>query len=411
MSHGVITKSASGTTNLYSPSLNASFFRGATTLVNSATVQDTAFSNTFAVATPLSPVYYYDNGELGNSFNISGYTPYSGQQFNQPGAIGTSSAQGVGAPAIYPQSTYVHYFGTPPESSSYGFRAKGANSTSLAIDNQHKALYIQPDSNGAFIRYATATSLPSLGTSQGTGALSFTQNTSQNIYFNRAYTNPPLIFITQSDGYIAMNYMIRDGNGQYVGASITAESSFSTPNQASGTGAYAGNSYGFKYFLVSEEQPTYAIQSSQWGMKVFDGGGSEVFNSSYFVPSFLTSNLYTPYMAMNPYYYYNINSTNRGFIGKMGVCINNFNSITGYTAYVAQRFLIYGTYYGTGPLNFHGRYIQVYEGAYVAIKGAGSLAGTRIWYRALSGQNTTASYEVTGNTGGFMDITFAKYEY
>ena len=419
MSMGVGTQSRDRVINMYSPNMGASFYRGNATITYSGSIQNSEFGNTFAIATPIDPASIYSNVNYITEISCTGYIPSGGLTYNQPSYINTSDSEpskiggGLIAPSVSAQPAYVHYFGTPiSRSNNYGLVAPGAAGSSLAIDNQYKSLYIQPKaSDGLFIRSGTASSLPSnTQSSKSPAAISFTQPAPQNIYFDKAYINPPLVFITASSGPIAMNYMIRDGDGKYVGASIVATSGLTTIDNTRGTGFYAGNTYSFSYFLISEEPPSYAVASDSWGMRVFNDRGTEVFSSSHFVPSLMLGRAPTPFNTLHSSGYFSYNSGGFNFSGAIGVCINNFHSVTGYSAYNSYNVSMGYYLWQFGPMNITGKYIHVTEGSNVLIFGGGSLAVAR----ATSGgifPGKTISAEFAGDTSGNVDVLFATYSY
>ena len=419
MSSGVATADGSGNLLLYSPNMNAAFLRGSGVFTGTSTIQDSTWSQTFAINTPISPATIdFLSGSCAGSVSADGLTYY------QPSVIGTGAPSnrnwyytGQDDSISSIQSSYVHYFGTPPAANNgYGFNAFGLDNTKFAINQDFKSLYIQPDSTGNKIRTGTAYSIPSVSSGAQPNRqvyISLSQPTSQTITFDKAYVNPPLIFITATSGPIAFNYMVRDGNGMYIGASIVAASSFSTPNTYSGTGAYTANTYTFSYFLVSEEYPVYVPQAP-WGMRVFNGSGETVFNSSYFVPSFNYLTVAAPYLSFSYSSAYGINnSSSFTTTGSLGICINNLNSFTGVASYTGYSI----TYQGggtwcSGPRNICGTYLNI-SGSSVSVYAYGTAAtqfSTNLVFTTYYTQNYAGrSYQYTLSPSASLNLIYATY--
>lgn len=233
---------------------------------------------------------------------------------------------------------------------------------------------MQPNADSTFLRSATATTLPSqqIATSNYQAySVSFTQPTPQTITFPKAYTNPPLIFVTETtgDGGVALNYMIRDAAGKYVGASIVCDGVMGYGSYASyGIGAYGSKSINFKYFLLSDEFPDYMVNpyhQDACGIRVYNASGGKVFDSEYFVPSLIKGNAQTPYAkASGSYTYTSYYSSFTTYGRYTGLCINNINPITGYT-YIIQNALDYsGLVYAAGTFTMTGQFASV-KGSFV----------------------------------------------
>lgn len=426
--YGIATQNELGQLLLYSPSMQGVFFRGQTTLTNSGQIQTNEWSNTFAIASPTTVTSFtsFTTGVI--NVEISGYIPATGLNFVQPSAVlsapvtsgitgdGPWTSLGSAIPVnVSPQAAFIDAFGKPPAptAGSYGFRALGPGQN-VAIDNNFKSLYIQPKTDGTFIRTGTATTIPSNMTPRLSAVtVSFTQPVTQNIFFDKPYTDPPLIFITQSSGRISMNSMIRNSSGQYIGASIVAAGTFQTTQLTrdySFTGPSGSNTFSFSYFLVSEELPDY-IPQSPWGLKVFNSSGQTIFNSSYFQPSFITTTAPTPYMNLANNQFNLINSLTYTITSNLGICINNFRSMTGinrYNTFAADQGSGFVLWFG--GVNIIGKYVHV-NGTNVTIDGFGSCAYTT--GLGVNGMNgfTRNSMEFASNINGSIDILFCNYTF
>lgn len=426
MTLGIATQDASANLLMYSPNMNGTFFRGAGTFNQTATIQDSTFTNTFAICTPLDPAY------IGIQYvNCAGSVSVDGKTYNQPSPLLTAQPPHPYAPSWFDerigttQSAYVHYFGTPPASiGNYGFRAAGSLSSTVAVDNNYKSIYVHPDSNGNRIRTGTAYSIashPRTDNQIPVGTyVDMSQPVSQTITFDKPYNNPPLIFILTSTGAISFNYMVKDANGKFIGASIVAESTFSAVGNGvvSGVGAYTGNTFTFTYFIVSDEDPVY-VSPSDWGVRIFGSNSNKIFDSSYFVPSFDYLTIPMPYMRLD--YTSGYTYDNYAGFGKsnanIGICINNLNSFTGTAMYNSWNVDAgSGSVFHTGPRNVTGLYLNVdnYSGSIYASGTAASTfcLGNQVNFPYYTeGGLTGRSYQFTVKPTDQLNVIYASVSY
>jgi hypothetical protein len=385
MSNGIIVYSANNTVNADSTKMNGIFYRDNGIYLNTANIPSTGFQLLFSIATPVEEPDYLWTGTLGSySISISASGQAFQTQFVGPVAFENADNCNKYPPSITNIATQVYSFGTPViNTNDYGFYARGANSFSvlvqpLTISQDRKAYYLHPDSNGQALRSASATSIPS---SYGTSIASYSQPNQlvgSTIFFDRTFLNPPLIFITQSSGPIALHYMTRDGNGRYNGMTVVAASTLSTQGLA-GTSAYTPNTYTYTYFLVSDEVPNNVSPSNN-GLKVFNQFSETIYDSSYFTPTFRNITAGNPQFAVRGFYrlpscssvgsvgYLNYRSQQFTLNAFEGICLNNLNSITGHTAYTS--FVRQGDS-SAGPTTFWGDYVHV-VGTAVDCRGLGT---------------------------------------
>lgn len=391
--YGVATQSATGQLYMYSPTMNGVFFNNNGVYATNASVPSTGFVTQFAVATPISAMTatFTGGSVFGGNISVNGGLNAEGTYFYSPTAYENGGNTAVYPPAITPVSTQVYTFGVPNTPDGYGFFAAGASGSSVSIDATHKAFYIQNNFDGSFIRTGTATSLQSATFRNN----NYFQPTSASITFDRTFVNPPLVFITQSSGPIALNFMTRDGSGLYNGMSIVAGSSFSNQGVA-GVAPYAGNTYTFSYFLVANEEPLYGSPTN-YGLRVFNGLSEKIFDSAYFCPTFQAFTITKPFAKLS---YGTYSSTSSSFTktANFGVCLNNLNSITGSTVYSVDG----GS---TGPFSLFGRFATVTPTS-VVLSGTGACAVFRIntfptfWYN---------SFDYTMGNAPTMPVLFCNY--
>jgi hypothetical protein len=394
--YGIATQNAAGQLYMYSPTMNGVFFNNNGTYSTNATVPSTGFVTQFGMATPISAMsaQFTSGAIFGGTINVNGGLNASSTFFYGPTAFENGGNTAVYPPNINATSTQVYAFGVPTTPTGYGFFAAGSSGSAVSIDATHKAFYIQNNADGSFIRTGTATSLSS-STSAGT---SYSQPTSASITFERSFLNPPLVFITQSSGPIALNFMTRDGSGLYNGMSIVAGSSFSNQGVA-GVAPYSGNTYTFSYFLVANEDPFYGVPTN-YGLRVFNGLSQKIFDSAYFSPTFQNFTITKPVASLSSGTY---NSTSVSFTkgSNFGVCLNNLNSITGNTVYTSQ---VIGSS-GIGPFSLFGRFANVTPTS-VVLSGTGACAVLRVntfptfWYN---------SFDYTMGNAPTMPVLFCNY--
>jgi hypothetical protein len=394
--YGLATQSATGQLYMYSPEMNGVFYNNNGTYSTNAVVPSTGFVTQFAMCTPTSAIsaLFTSGSPFGGTIYVNGGTNAASNYFYGPTAYENGGNSAVYPPTVSPVSTQVYAFGVPTTPTGYGFFAVGASGSSVAVDATHKAFYIQPKIDGTYIRTGTATSLSS-STSANT---SYSQPTSASITFERSFLNPPLIFITESSGPIALNFMTKDGSGYYNGMSIVAGSSFSNQGIA-GVAPYSGNTYTFSYFVVANEEPYYGTPAN-YGIRVYNDISQKVFDSSYFCPNFTSFTITKPFAKLSSGTY---SSTSSSFTktSNVGVCLNNLNSITGSTIYTSN---IIGSS-GLGPFSLFGRYATV-SSTNVTLSGTGACAVLRVntfptfWYN---------SFDYTMGNVSTMPVLFCNY--
>lgn len=355
MSNGMFALASDGSLLLHTDSVNSLFYKNAGTYTATATLPAANFLKTFGIATPINPVTW-QRSVIKNRITVCGAVSSDGDTYHQPSAnllaCDARDPSSIPYPILVAEPAYVHSFGTLENITGFGFSCKGPSS--LAVSPSNRAYCVHPTSTGSRIRSATATTLdmPDYGV---LGNVSFTQPTGPNIIFDQAYINPPLIFITQSSGPIAFNFMNRDANGRYVSASIVAASSLSAPGEFTGLAFFTINTYTFSYFIVSDEPPIYGATSS-YGVRVFDEDGNKTYDSTNFMPSFFSLSIAMPYVSLDADRYYRwYNGASFTKSPSHGVCINSLNAFTGYAEYPAY----YINSNGGGPISFTGRYLQV----------------------------------------------------
>lgn len=395
MANGILTRSAAGELNMYSPAMNGVFYNSNGSYQYSGAIPSSGFATQHAIVTPTAGMsaQFTSGAAWGGTVNIVGSANAEGTYFYQPAAYENGGNGSVYPPNVNPLPCHIYTFGTPTTPSGYGFFAPGANSAQISVDANHKAYYVHPDANGSVIRSGTCSSMSS-STSNNS---SYSQPTSASILFERSFINPPLIFVTESSGPIALNYMTQDGNGKFNGMSVVAASSMSNQGLR-GTAPYSGNSYSFSYFLVSDEDPIFG-NSADYGMKVFNQSGSKVFDSAFFSPTFQVVTVTKPYGYLSNGSY-NTTYSDITKTAKRGVCLNNLNSVTGST--------IYTSWIGVGgPFSLFGRYVSATL-TNARIQGAGTCGIFRVntlpqyWWN---------SFDYTYGSVSNMPILFANYAY
>lgn len=401
--YGVATQSASEQIYMYSPVMNGLFYNSAGSYQYNAAISSTGFTAQYAIATPTQGMYsnFTSGAPWNGTVGTVGSPSATGTYFYQPTAYENGSNASVYPPNVAPLPAHVYTFGVPSTTiSGYGFFAYGQNSSTVSVDNNHRAYYVQPQADGTFIRSGTATSLAS--NSSGGGSSSYAQPTSASITFEKSFNNPPLVFITASSGPIALNYMTQDGSGKFNGMSVVAASSFSNGGTLAGVAPYSGNTYTFSYFLVSDEIPYYGSPTNH-GMRVYNDGGALIYDSSYFQPTFTAVTASKPYgyLSNGQYYTTNIGLTKSS---QYGICLNNINSITGSTIYTAA--IIGGS--GFGPFSLFGRFLHVTSDTAATVSGLGACAIVRVntlpqvWYN---------SFDYTIQNTPTFPVLFANYTF
>lgn len=242
------------------------------------------------------------------------------------------------------------------------------NTNSALIDEKYKQMYVQPSAaTGALVQYANAAIYPRVpggSYSWGTGR-DFGGEIEGNVIFPRPYDKPPLIFIQNSADYISLYSMNKDANGKYVSATIVGY--YEVRNTANASDDYAWPRQSpFSYFLVTEDEPTYALKpTDNVGMQVFDAAGEKLFDSRYqsapismyryykgaagFTPA---SNLSGGQNLLNPVYSEAVVPKGQAF------CINTLSAVDGLCTVVCFVNTV-EPYYKTGYGLVYGRFIKI----------------------------------------------------
>lgn len=409
MANGIYTLNNSGAYNFYSPTISSNYFDTAITSASTVNFGTAGFSQAGAVATPLGlitvSIQYssmpYIRYQVGGGIAAGGSTYYAPTNYMIAG-LASWRAEGVGVPLT---SSIVRFGKLTNGETGYGFVCQ-ASDGSLAVSQNYKSMYVHPDSSGNKLRTASASNnaTPVTGNWQNQAG-TYNQSLTQNITFDYPMDYPPLIFITYSDGPIALNGMIRDGNGKFVGASICAASGIGAWSGYGGNAAVVQNTYSFTYFLVSHQEPLYG-DSSTYGMEVYDASGTRTFSSRFYVPSISKTSINLPYFYISGTYYstYYVSEggTSVSKTASQGVCINSFHSITN------TMFITTFDYGGSGPgiLTMAGRYLNV-SSTYVTCTGSPTAS-----LFAANGAITNIPDSVDfmrGNTTT-TDVFFATYQ-
>jgi len=395
MSYGIFTRDA--TKYLMHSDVNNSIF-----YKNSGVFQYTAaipavsdFITSLAITTPLETFKWNRDygGYYREGFWTSGTGSATGEIYYQPTVENFY---------CFPNMTFVHSVGALENTETgYGFKSVGP--TSMAVSSKRKIYYLHPNSAGSTIRSATATSIPSTPPPNWVEAVTyFDQPTGPNIIFDQPHTNPPLIFIQSSTGPIAMNFMNRDVNGKYVSASIVASSSFTDPGYPIGASFWGSNTYSFTYFIVSDDLPVYG-DSAIYGIKVWGEGGDTIFDSSYYVAPLQTLLIQTPYYNLDAdWYSRQYNNTTFNIPPTHGICINNFQAITGRMTYWSISFA--GNYFG--PHALAGRYIHLHSQSETITTVTVAGGGTCTWWHRMGG--ALSSLDFTRQNTPTMNILYTR---
>jgi hypothetical protein len=258
------------------------------------------------------------------------------------------------------------------------------NNGYTVISPTNRMYSVHPTSGGSLIRTGVANSAVGEQTYSGGLTLS-TNNTPQNVTFDKPYDQPPLIVLTASDGPVALLGMRRDGSGKYVGAVVVAGRTLSTyPGRPYSFGMWTPHTYNFSYVIVSTELPMYP-QSSPNGIKMWDSAGVEIFNSSERVTTNTVNQIIKPFYTVDakngpptwPYTLSNFqqqyNSSQSIDSSKIGVVLNNFSALTGVMCIPDQGSPIgSGIYFGI--VSGYGRYVTVSSSL-----ASFTSAGTWVW--------------------------------
>lgn len=411
--HGFRVWDPSGSLLLDSNRIDGVFFSHSGTFLANAPVAAEGFASMLGIATPTQPATVY---------NSTGATIATGRaDFTCTGVVtaaGYREATAVRLISTHPASfqvnvaravAYVHAFGTPPPPAGYGMFAPGKSGGGVAVDSTRRLFQLHPTPEGHRIRTAVASSIPSPasgGVNQHT--TSFQQPTTATIHFDMEYENPPLIFVTRSTGPVALSYMNQAGNGKYASASIVACGRLATPGDyIFGTAFYASNSFGFDYFIVSDEDATY-LPADNIGVRIYTGAGKKSFDSRLFCPHFDAVPVSAPYMWRTTGAYTRNNTATMSLPPNYGVCINNLSPIVSMGAYGAANAMTI-----VGPQSVFGRYLTVNQGmATVSGEGSFSRLRTALHYSGgvFSG-DVTHSYMLDGSYAATLPILTAAYAY
>ena len=404
MSDGIFTMSSSGEYLMHTDIANNVFFKSNGTYAVNGPIASENFITNFALATAIAPVTWGLDPQYHDSITTAGSTLSDGTAYVPPYAywIEEAGAQKYWI-ALYVKldRTHVHAFGTTQNVSGFGFACNSSNQ-SIAVSEEYKGFSIHKNSAGSKIRTGSCTGLAFMPSAQYGNTTTFTQPTGINIVFDKPYESPPLIFIVESSGPIAFNFMSRDGNGKYVGAEIIPAASIVNSGDARGLAAFGNNSATFSYFIVSSELPQYP-DANPYGMKVFNSSNVCIFDSSSFIPSINSVIVPKPYFSLDSDWYYRSHSNSTFTIDSnyYGVCINNFNAFTGTAAY--SSWSINGVY--GGPINFCGRYINK-NSTSITLQGSPTLAFLRSPSWADS---TPASWDFHRQADQNMAVLYANY--
>ncbi len=378
MTYGFVTYAIDGVKNTYSPSYSSDFFYQSITTNTQQQLAFPGFVQSGGAVTPTakfsintSPTPYQSGAIVTTAgvFNQPNSTFYLPQKYLVLGSTVQSYFRQSGIVNSIPCNV-IGFGKKTATAGSYGIEVSSTDGN-LTIDQNYKTYYVHKNSSGNSIRTASASSIPSFTTL----TTNYTQTQVQNVTFDKAYDNPPLIFITECSGPVSFNGMITNSLGKYIGASIIAASTFvrvTVDNYA----AYGSNTYTFSYFIVSQENPLYGDTSTH-GINVFDESSNIVFTSKYFVPSFLLQTYSTPYMNFqftgpssdgSGLKYFEQNTTTGVKTANQGICINTFPSMCGFSQYVQFVFTV-----AYGPICIFGKFLTVSSTSW-NIKGYGTCA-------------------------------------
>lgn len=268
-------------------------------------------------------------------------------------------------------------------SDNYGVSTRNSFGEVL-VDETHKSLYYQPLNattleRTAYIRPEQNSNslieggfwgesdpnaeywIPSTVMSSGQFIFSnITNQTVRNIVFPKAYTNPPLIFLTNSNSArVCIRAFITNSRGKYTGASIAVARTLTNHGSSIFLASSAAT---ISYFLVSDEPPDYLNTAVDYGLFVYNGAGAMVFDSRYPVASMTTS--FIP-ASFSPYFrktHSGSTITSRYHGGyqltfpsqNVGVLLNSMPYFAGYSFYFGN--IIFQT--GFPGFNVFGHYVE-----------------------------------------------------
>lgn len=424
MAYGLAVYDSDGTEILSSPTGIVHYYDGTTAVQSSqATLGSSGYDNVRATVSADSQYYSaaYTVGAL-YFFNKNTNTQWTFAYLRSAGVV----SNGV----YYPPSKYLtsvgssglnrtilnngmHVYSTPSTAYSFGQRQDGGtgfglvtsnDSNYLVIDTEHKPMYIQPKSDGSTIRTVSAESeglkddYYNIYTMYG-GAKSLTLSQKPaTITFEKAYNNPPLVFLADSGGTpVAIYGFIQDSEGKYTGVTLTTgvdmiglqsyRIEFKNTTQMSSSIWRCGSSVNtnIDVMIVSDEIPDY-VSSDLVGLQTFDSSSNVLFDSRYSAVGFGAQNVTMPYMYVQgqfstfssyAYHDYDHHITSDQSFNMTGlrnaVCLNSFTPWSGIVS-VTARGDNSRTYYCT---NFYGRYASVDKDTdttiTVSAKGSGTI--------------------------------------
>ena len=386
---GLKTFGSDGKVNFSSNGAESKFFAKNITVASSQSIDLDGFVEAGALVSPLEGYRFRFVDGVYPAFYISasGDVNETGTTYFQPSLnrlSGSGSFLNFQFERYIPTSVNIYGSLTSDVTGDYGMSCMSTTGK-VAVSSQYRSYYVHPDGYGNEERSGVANSIPSyVPGSIGDRASWFQQPSQQNIYFDKPYTNPPLIFITKSSGSVAFNGMIRDANGKYVGASVVSPSNLIVPSYDwSGLGAYQATSCTFSYFIVSEEIPVYRrstdTKGQNYGAKLFGKNGELIFDGSHRVPRIKKYSS----LAERPRMFFDANRAiqTSGYLWMYvpegsGVCVNNMSAVTGHTAY--SSWYLNGSPMA-GPISMFGSYMRYVpngagQGGYFAIECSGTAA-------------------------------------
>lgn len=407
---GIWTRNENGETLMFSPFMRGIFFNTSGTFINDSTIPTNFFLPNFGIATPTEPFEFQRALET-IKLSASGHISINAANYFEPRLFLISGFNyfGEARMEIEKRPSFVYSFGNPPPppANDYGFRALGQTLVPdqfVSVDSRNKSFYLQPTSSGTKIRSATVSSLPSAKPTLPQDF--YQQQTEPNILFDREYDVPPLIFVTNTTGPVALNFMARNANGKYYGMSVVAESSF-TDDLPWGLGAFQSNTYSFNYFILSQQEPIFGSQSNH-GIQVFGSSGEKVFDSSYFVPTFFRNVITIPNLIFeNIPAEISFEFRQLSFVGPIGVCLNNINTGTGIAFYGSSG--VPG--FTFAPYTYTGNFLEVNNGV-ATVWGRASNAVWGLYGPETAPLGIPHNYKWrSGTVNNTMSLFFATYEF
>ena len=428
MSLGIKTYSATGTINYDSTASGFGNFTNGYQVVTTTTLLNPVGISFPRVVTGAageeSMVYTFSGYPLGGFiFTVSGYeNSFAGPvviapsfRFTSPDASGPfyTSFNISSRSTLNMAPTFGVPFGVKflEPLSNWGIYIEKNNGYTVISPN-NRMYSVHPTSTGALIRTGVANSAVGEQTYSGGLTLS-TNNTPQNVTFDKPYDAPPLIVLTASSGPVSLLGMRRDGSGKYIGAVVVAGRTLSTyPGRPFAFGMWTQNTYTFSYVIVSTELPLYP-QSSPQGIKVWNSDGVEIFNSSERVTTNNVNQIIRPFYSVNaklgrrswPYtlsdFQQQYNSSQAIDSSKIGVVLNNFSALTGVMCVPDQGNPISDPLY-FGIVSGYGRYVTVSSSL-----ASFTSAGTWVWEVITYDRGESWDFATLSN----MTVAYVQYAY